>query len=217
MQAELEALRAGSISFEEFQSRTIDTWRRLAKYLLRRWPSPAGVDVDDLVQELLLAAWNFAPRFDAKRGSSLRSFIVFNACDKAKKWLHQQRNAYRRDDKSPGRYPACFSSLTNDEGFTFIEYLCAVPPAEDLLVVLENDQEERQRRRNAMTKTAEMLEDELDQMLILAIAESDGDIDDAVTLVWSNPRACLALRVDDEAGIRRALRRVLKVAAAVAA
>lgn len=104
MQTELAALSAGTISPDTFFLRTRSEWERLAAYLLRRWPVPSAVAQEDVVQELMLAAWTAVHRYDPARGTTLKGFVVYNATDKAKKWVHKQRAAYRRDDGAPSRH-----------------------------------------------------------------------------------------------------------------
>jgi len=60
MKTELLALRAGTINFDEFVRSTSTEWERLAAKLYRAYPSPEGVEVGDLYQEMVFAAWKAA-------------------------------------------------------------------------------------------------------------------------------------------------------------
>lgn len=114
MHAELHAYQRGDITFGRFVVATRKTWRALATHLLGRWKAPPGVSVEDMEQELLLACWRVIPKWEPGKAALVR-FVVYNCCDKAKKWLHKQRNAYRRDDKSPSRFPTSLAALGLEE------------------------------------------------------------------------------------------------------
>ena len=45
------------MTFDQFVRSTAGDWTRLASYLRGRWQVPSAVDVDDVRQEMLLAAW----------------------------------------------------------------------------------------------------------------------------------------------------------------
>lgn len=110
MQAELAQYQRGDLTFDEFARATHKTWVAFSVHLLGRWKASPAVAPEDLQQELLVACWRCVPKWDPAR-SALLKFVVYNCMDKAKKWLHKQRNAYRRDDKSPGRFPVALTSL----------------------------------------------------------------------------------------------------------
>jgi DNA-directed RNA polymerase specialized sigma24 family protein len=107
----LERLYRGEISFDTFARLTQQDWNRLATRIYNNWRRklPRGVELIDVRQEMLVAAWRTIPNYDPARGVSLRSFVVFNACAKALRWLHEQRNAKRRSEQSESRFPTTFS------------------------------------------------------------------------------------------------------------
>lgn len=112
MQADLEKLQAGG-SFDEFARRTRRTWQSMALKLLQRWQCPTDVGVEDLVQEMLLAVWIMLPKYDPSRGKTLSQFVIWNSVNRAKKFVHRQRGAKRRDDKSLSRHPIAMSSMAD--------------------------------------------------------------------------------------------------------
>lgn len=115
----LHALRDGRITFDRFLSATTMRWWALSATLYRKWGKDAsGVDVADLYQELTLAAWTFVSQWDATRGTTLEQFVVYNAMDKAKKWLHVQRAAKRSGnaDGNPSRREVCSDSIKRNVG-----------------------------------------------------------------------------------------------------
>lgn len=79
--------------------------------LMRRWRLPAFVAQEDVEQEMRVAACNAFKRFDPSKGTELSTFVLFSACDKAQKWLHQQRGAskQRSSCKSRIEVPVDFS------------------------------------------------------------------------------------------------------------
>lgn len=87
----LAQVRAGRLSFSGFVVQTKPNWYRIADYLIRRWNAGGACSSDDVVQDLLLAAWDFIPRWEEERGVPLEKYVVWNSCDKAKKRMHQLR------------------------------------------------------------------------------------------------------------------------------
>lgn len=99
--------RDGRMTDAEFFRLTRGAWERMARYLLRRWPAPAWVDQDEIVQELHLGAslclWSYDARLS--RGRTLAEYVEWNAIDYAKKKLHAMRGAKRSGnaDGNPSR------------------------------------------------------------------------------------------------------------------
>ena len=114
LQNELLRYHRGEVTFDAFARTTHKTWVALATQLHRRWKCTPAVSVDDVQQQLLVAAWRCIPKWQPAR-ASLQRFVIYNAYDKAKKWVHKQRNAYRRDDKSPSRVPVPLAMLGLEE------------------------------------------------------------------------------------------------------
>lgn len=112
MREHLGALQRHEISFDQFVRRTRPHWRRLAARLYSRWRAklPDGVMLEDIEQELLYHAWLCVDHWEPARGRSIEDYVVFNACAKAVRWIHIQRNAYRRSEKEPSRFPAAASA-----------------------------------------------------------------------------------------------------------
>lgn len=113
LDAGLLAVQAGSETFAEMERRTRPVWKRLAKYVARRWRQPLWSTEEDIEQELKLAAWDAIWKWDPKRGIPISSFVVYNACDKAKKRAHKCRGAKLSGnaDKNPSRTEIVFSSM----------------------------------------------------------------------------------------------------------
>lgn len=117
---QLETLRTGRLTtskFRVFQTATLKDWQRIARMLLRRFKCPIGVvDQEDITQELLIGCFVGVQTFDPDRGVTLRSFVLFTAISRAKKWLHTQRKALRRADNAPSRLTQAFSSFIREDG-----------------------------------------------------------------------------------------------------
>lgn len=179
MLSELLQYQRGEVSFDRFARSTHKTWLALAVHLLGRWKASPAVAPEDMQQELLIACWRCIPRFDPARGVSLEKFVIYNAVDKAKKWLHKQRNAYRRDDKSPGRFPVALSSLGLE------------PHAEERLLSLVSippDQDDVLERREAIASVAS------DDLAFLYY-QRKGSIEAAALAIVTSPFASVALQV----------------------
>lgn len=97
-------------AFDEFVRKTGDDWGRMARELYRRWHLPAAVQPEDVLAELLAAAWKVLPLWDP-RGRPLADYVCWNAYAQARKWLNHQRDAYRRDGKNQSRHPISESCL----------------------------------------------------------------------------------------------------------
>lgn len=180
LQRELVSLRSGDQTFTVFARRTNKTWTALAKHLLKRWRAPTAVDTDDMVQQLLFAAWVFLPKWDEARGTPLHKFIVYNAVDKAKKWLHKQRGAYRRDDNSPSRLELPISTLGLE------------PHEEERMmgrISVESCQEKEMLRREAIRA---LRSDDLPFMYY----QRSADIEVAAARMYESNNARLALGID---------------------
>lgn len=115
MQEQLMALRNGHTNFDQFGRSTTSDWERIAGSLMRKWQCPPGVGVEDVMQELMLAAWKFVDKWDPKYGVKIDRYVTWNAIDKAKKWINKQRQAGTAGDKGKSRYPYCFAALGGDD------------------------------------------------------------------------------------------------------
>jgi DNA-directed RNA polymerase specialized sigma24 family protein len=118
----------GAVGFDEFARATRAHWGAIARKLHRKWKVPAWLGAEDIEQELLLAAWVSAPRFDPARGHTAKAYLVFHACDKAKKAIHKARGSYRRDGNAPSRIETPVGDTTA-ERFTANRFAVGVDEA----------------------------------------------------------------------------------------
>lgn len=84
------AVFAQEETHEQFFARTRADWVRLARHLMARCRVPEGVDEDDVVQELQIAAWRVLGKFDPARGAKPDQFLMFNSIVRAKRWIKRQ-------------------------------------------------------------------------------------------------------------------------------
>lgn len=177
MLAELQRYQRGEIPFDDFARLTHKTWVAFSVHLLGRWKAPPAVAPEDLQQELLVTCWRCVPKWEADKAPLLK-FVVYNCMDKAKKWLHKQRNAYRRDDKSPGRFPIALASLGLE------------PYAEErLLGCLANDCDQE----FAMIRRETILSVERDDLAFIHYQRA-GSVERAADAIQASPLARFTLR-----------------------
>lgn len=114
----MNKVRAGELSFDCFARETKDDWRRLGASLFRRWKLPDAVELEDLVQELLFGAWLAIPEWSAGKGTKIERFVVWQAMNAAKCWLHVQRGASKHGnrDKNASRFDFAAGDMFDDSG-----------------------------------------------------------------------------------------------------
>lgn len=85
MDSALNKLREGCLSFDAFARETRSDWERLGNKMLARWKVPPHVDIDDIVQEMLVEAWEAVAAYDGR--GKLKTYVVWRAMTVAKRWL----------------------------------------------------------------------------------------------------------------------------------
>jgi len=185
----LHRLREGQLSFTDFATYTHNHWHRLAVHLYRRWKPPTGVDVEDVLQEVLLAAWQFVGTWDPEREVSLERYVVWNASDKAKKQLHKLRGA--KLSGSSDRNPSRAEALTTNGD-------CLVEVSEDKL-------DERYGRAVDLARSAETVA----EGLVLVRLARTWSVQATATSLYADPTTRLGLRLGSEASARRFVKGVL--------
>ena len=202
MRAQLEALGSGAITFDQFARATSDNWMRLAKGLIARWEVPPGVDAADVQQELLTAAWCAIERYDPDRGVAFSRFLVFNAFDRATKWLHKQRGTRVTH---AARTPITFAAL-GERGDWLEESI--VDPSEPPDAELE--------RTDSLASALADLECETQRIVLSLVIHTSGDVGEATRIILDDPKLRLVLHVTSEHQARKLIFRTLRKAARAA-
>ena len=203
---QLLALREGGDAvFPEFAAGTRVVWSRFARYLMRRWRGPTGVSLEDLEQELLLAGWQAVGRWDPARQVPIDRFVTFNSIDKAKKWLHKQRSAKRRDDNAPSRHALTFTQLGCEEAEDADRFAWVPGDAEERLL----ESEHARVMGDRITLVTQMFTRQ-ERVCVSVIAECGGDLDAAVAVIASDPDRRLALRLGSDAAVENVVRRTAR-------
>lgn len=115
---ELQRAKRGEITFDQMVRRTRSDWTAMgSKLMMHRGQLPASVLVEDVVQEMLVAAWDAFQKFDAHKGPALTTHVLWRAHTAAKRWLDGQRGL-RTGVKGNGiRHSACFVTVSDADEF----------------------------------------------------------------------------------------------------
>jgi DNA-directed RNA polymerase specialized sigma24 family protein len=194
----LAKLRSGEMTFSRFYSATLRDWDRMAAKLFGRWRLPCGVTEEDVRQEMLLAAWRSTmsppPKgWDPNRGIPLATYVVWTAHACAKKWIHTQRKAKRRDDSAPSRHAVAVSGMNLDsEGELGLAGLL------DVLHWREADQESSAEGRAALKLLPRCAEGERGRAALEAWLRAGGDVADAAASWYEDSKQRLRWRLECE-------------------
>lgn len=199
----VEAARAcasGEITFRRFAFETDRRWNWWAKRLARSG-IPAWIDLDDIRQELLLEVWRALSRYDpakakqkAKPEVEVSQFVEFAAKYHAKKQVHRARGDDRHTWKwGPARFEIPLSALAR-EG--------EEEDAEAFDVPVEADQDRTVERREAVMQLAREQGSLRDFFGVQALAEANGDVDAAATMLWENLDIRLLCRLPSDSAAR---------------
>jgi len=186
MEEALIRLRNGG-SFAEFVRRTRSQWRSMAMGLMRRWKCPADVELEDVVQEMLLAVFAVLPDYDPTRGKTLKQYVQWNANNRAKKWMHRQRGALRRDDRAKSRHPIAMSRLSSHA-------LTDCPPFEEWLIVDGDQEEDSEKARHIAMIDRLFAGDVRVRETVRIVVKVDGDLTSAAMDILDR-RTELGLRI----------------------
>jgi hypothetical protein len=198
MSSALEKLRSGAMTFADFLVETKGDWRRMAAKLFGRWRLPCGVTEDDVEQEMLLAAWRSAMNppgknggWDPSRGVPLVTHVLWSAHAAAKKWIHTQRKAKRRDDRAPSRHPLSVSSMSIDaEGELGLASLL------DVLAWRDPEQESSAEGRAALKLIPATANDPRGVAALEAWLRAGCDASEAARLWYADPKERLRWRLE---------------------
>lgn len=143
------------------------------------------------------------PQFDPTRGRDIKSFVMFNSCDRAKRFIHSQRAALRRRDNAESRHPLAFSGI-GDAEYDLIDYVVFTRPVQEQVVA----------EREALARALKRCRNERDHLCVVAIVEAMGDIDRAASWLYDDFNTRRRCRFNCREDVRRAIRRTAMAVAA---
>jgi DNA-directed RNA polymerase specialized sigma24 family protein len=185
------AFHDGRITGDQFFRDTYQTWMRIARYLHRRWPLPAWVTDEELVQELMIGAFESIWRYSEHRaqGTTVARYVEWNAIDAAKKKLHKMRgaNLHGNRDSNPSRFEISVSAFGD-----------VTPEWIDGLLVQEAEQHMRLEQARAEARALAACETECERYTVRALAETE-DLVEAATLIYEDPETRAACGLTDAA------------------
>lgn len=202
MDGALHEVRAGRVSFDAFVRSTIDRWRRIAAKLLREWrDTPGWLPHEDVVQDLLLAAWRCIPKWDESKGRTLEDYVIWNAKDKARKNIHRARFGKRRHRGEEHTRATCdrpassFVRQGEDGDESTVPEVTVQPDQHDVMEV-----------RRAFREAREHAASVPELLAVQAIEVTGGDLESAAAMLYDDKDArliCGIVGEDDEVDGRR--------------
>jgi hypothetical protein len=210
----LAAYARGEIGFGVFLGQTSQRWRALAEMIVRRWKIPAAGSVEDIEQELRIAAWQIVPKYDparakqrAGKGSPRVRHATYGAISVAKREAHRLREVPLggsvHPDKARSRSPMLFSQLMRDDEEGLYPRDIESRSAED------GGQERAAEDRRVLRRSLAACESRVEELAIL-LADEAGSVELAGRALWDDRNLALQLRLQSEAGARAVVRDALK-------
>jgi hypothetical protein len=195
----LVELRAGNIGFTAFVRETRDRWRSLALGLMRHWRVPEWVSVEDVEQELLMAASRFVWEYTPGRGPTLSRYVVWNSVDKAKKRMHKLRGASLRGnpDSNPGHIDVPLARW-GDDADRFVDNVLNAPAMQEAYAARVAAKERMQARCTTVRE----------KLVVEVLVGSDSVIDVAM-LLYADPSTRLACRLSSERHACKVVKRAI--------
>lgn len=200
-------LRDGRVDFGAFVVATRTEYRAMARYLLRRWPSPEWFSAEDAEQELYVETWRHVwgyagadggyVDFDPSRGVTLSRWVVYGAMGKTKRALHKARGVTisGSPDRKLSRVETPASFL-GEEGAALIESILATP------ATAEHELSQAEETRRAATRALRACATPKERYAVLAIREA-GSLDGAGRVLYDDVDHRTTLRLGCEAQAER--------------
>jgi DNA-directed RNA polymerase specialized sigma24 family protein len=191
----LMRVRSGEMAFDAFSRMSMTRWLALATSLLRRWDAPSWVTSEDVLQDLLFAAWRSVKRWKPDHDSTIEEYVFWNATDKAKKSIHKARlgkRPHRDEDFTASRYDRPFSTFVrpgeDDDARAVVEDRVSVPA----------EQGDAMDLRRAFERARAHVVDMAEDIAVQALAATAGDVEAAASAILASPEARLFARVGSE-------------------
>lgn len=217
MRLAIERLHCGELSWVAFERATRSEWTALAISLMRAHALPCCVEVADVRQELLVWAWKFMGEWRVDGGQPIHRYVVIGACNRARRWLAGQRNAYRRSLGAASRLHASLEVMSAGEDGEAGMWDGLVLGR---LLRQEADQEESVSRAEATRVALDRadLGTSKERHCVVQFVEAGGHVGDAVNALYADKRASRFCRFGSREDVRRTMfRAVRQVADAVSA
>jgi DNA-directed RNA polymerase specialized sigma24 family protein len=142
--AALRAVYDGRATFDAVVREHRAHFRALAAQILRRWKLPPWVQLEDVEQDLLIAAWERLWDYDPARGTSIEGYVIWNAYDRAKKRAHKARGSKRsgnKADSNPSRFERGYAAVWGDDADRRSEEKSSIPAPQESGVQLHEAEE----------------------------------------------------------------------------
>jgi hypothetical protein len=189
--------------------------------LLRsRWDLPAWLDVDDIEQELLLAAWRHVWKFDPAKvkRNGIEYYTVWNACEHTRKLATVARIG-RRPNRGEGKgmascYEIPFSSIDSEHSHEtmrcvsteWVEGLASVPPTQERTVAVRWVFERAGRRTHGNSRKAR------DARFVFAALSVAGEAEAAAAVLYESAEVREACQISSEDEALRLVSKTLRTA-----
>ncbi len=208
----LLAYRDGEIDATELLTFVTPDFRRIAKYLMKRWQAPAWFTLEDLQQELLVGVWLYVWQWDETRGISMGRYVVYNAMSVAKRKLHVARGVplSPHPDRIPSQFEHPVSQLTPaisaDKEFNAQEWI-------DDRLFDECSPEERvgvaEEKKIVVDALLELCESSKEHYVVTAIRDA-GSLDAAGVILYDDIHMQMTLDLETEQDAHTMVRHVAK-------
>ncbi len=186
-------------SANEFVRRAKPAFRAISLHAMRRWSTPVWLSVEDVEQDVTLAAWLAVERYSEEIGAahdvSLRGYVAYNAYDAAKKKIHKARlgrRPHRGEGSEKSRFEFTASSFNSAEGGDERE-----SPLDRVSTL--PDQDDSAARRLLFQKLVVAEDGSRSARVLMALAEVAGEsVEAAGMALYSDPDARVFYGLNNE-------------------
>ena len=205
---EIGRLAKGRLNWNQFVVRTDADWTRLAKKQLKRFKVlPAAVELDDIKQELLIAAYNAYSVWTPDGGQPLHRWVVLQSVQRCMDWINKQRRSYKQRCNEPSRIHVSVEAINERQPIP-------LDNPYDGFAVVDAVQEEFvdiKRRAEKMTAAAKAkATTKLDRACFDALLRAFYDVDEAGRLLRADVSLRLSARLGSNADATRAIQRAIQ-------
>lgn len=209
IEREIGRLAEGRQTWTQFVQRTDKDWTRLAARQRKRFKVlPAAVELEDIKQELLVAAFKAYEAWDADGGQPLHRWVIVQSVQRCMDWLNVQRRSYRQHSNQPSRVLVRVATLVpkgDDAEFDSpFDGIASVDAVQEEVVAAKRHAEKMTAEAKAKAKT------KLDRACFDALARAYYDFDEASRLLRADLSLRLSARLGSNADANRAIQRAIQ-------